>query len=62
MTNITVAIPDGNAMESAKREETLKVVAKLPIDDLDRIGKLAENKKALTMLKTKWNTLKLMFG
>jgi len=62
MANITIAIPDGNAMETAKREETLKAVAKLPIEDLERIGKIASNPKALTGLKKNWKMLTAMFG
>lgn len=62
MANITITVPAGNPIETAKREEILKSVAKLPMDDLERLGKLATNKKALTGLKQHWNTLLSMFG
>ncbi|MXN90157.1 hypothetical protein GR160_02875 [Flavobacterium sp. Sd200] len=62
MAQITIEVPAANAMELAQREKTLKAVAALPLEDSERICKLAESKKALAGLKKHWKMLTAMFG
>lgn len=62
MANITIELPPCSSLEQATREKALKAMAKLPLDDLERLRQIADNPKARQQLKSKWAMLKAMFS
>jgi len=61
MLKTTIEIEAANGVELDKKKTILQAAAKIPMDDLGRIGQLIQNPKALAGLKQHWLKLKLMF-
>ncbi len=51
-----------DVFENNARAKALQVLANLDIDTLQKLEQLANSKKAIEMLVSKWKTLKLLVG
>lgn len=58
----TITITAANSLELAAKAKIIEQCGNLPMEDLERIGQLVTNPKALTGLKKHWIKLKIMFG
>jgi len=61
MPKKTIEIEAANAIELDKKTRILQAAAKVPMEDLERVGEIVKNPKALAGLKSHWAMLKAMF-
>lgn len=57
----TIEITAENSLELSAKAKIVEQCAKLPMEDLERIGQLVTNPKALAKLKSSWGMLSAMF-
>ncbi len=59
---ISIDIGTGTAVELAKKEKAIKLLAKQNITILEKLEILSKSPKAINYLTTQWTTLKIMLG
>ena len=59
---ISIEIGTGTALELAKKEKALKLLAKQTLTILERLEILSKSPKAISYINNQWLTLKIMLG